>query len=504
MKFYKPGIIYVILDILVLSSVFGVVLGWFPLTTQEPFTKYSNFILIFAVLWIVFSYIFKCYKKRQGYFKASTSLFYTTAFVFAVLWLLIQFFFDGIFSERVLLTITIGVFSVRYFILFVYYAYRYAISYDIPTDALEAVPREKAQVIPAEPISDEQYETLISLVKSFAGKKATDFLEETVDLHSGNSRIFFENDINELKLVKNYQYSTFIQLKKLNSMRKVNAMFYQMNAKLADDGILICRFEPKSTWKKNILNKYPKYVSGIIYGFYFFVKRIIPRLFFTRRLYYDITDGKKRIFSKAEVLGRLVYCGFEIVKEKKIDGLNYVIVKRIANPYPLQQRKYGPLIKLSRVGKNGKQFDFYKLRTMHAYSEYLQPYVFEKNNLQEGGKIKRDFRITTLGHFARKYWLDELPMIINFLKGDMKVVGVRPLSQHYFSLYSKELQEKRVKFKPGLLPPFYADMPKTLDEIQQSEMNYLTACETKGVFVTDVRYFFKIVNNILFKGKRSA
>ena len=104
----------------------------------------------------------------------------------------------------------------------------------------------------------------------------------------------------------------------------------------------------------------------------------------------------------------------------------------------------------------------------------------------------------------RKYWLDELPMFINLLKGDMKIVGVRPLSAHYFSLYSAELQQKRVKFKPGLLPPFYADMPKTLDEIQASEMRYLTMCEEKSVFFTDLKYILRILHNILIKKARSA
>ena len=55
----------------------------------------------------------------------------------------------------------------------------------------------------------------------------------------------------------------------------------------------------------------------------------------------------------------------------------------------------------------------------------------------------------------------------------MKLVGVRPLSQHYFSLYTKELQDKRILCKPGLVPPYYADMPKNLDEIIASEMRYL-------------------------------
>jgi lipopolysaccharide/colanic/teichoic acid biosynthesis glycosyltransferase len=86
----------------------------------------------------------------------------------------------------------------------------------------------------------------------------------------------------------------------------------------------------------------------------------------------------------------------------------------------------------------------------------------------------------------------------------MKIVGVRPLSNHYFSLYSEELQAKRVLLKPGLLPPFYADMPKTMEDIQNSEMHYLTECEEKGVMRTDIKYFFLIIKNILFKKARSA
>jgi len=121
-----------------------------------------------------------------------------------------------------------------------------------------------------------------------------------------------------------------------------------------------------------------------------------------------------------------------------------------------------------------------------------------------GGKFNKDTRVSTIGGIMRKYWLDELPMIINMLKGEMKLVGVRPLSSQYFNLYSKELQEKRIKFKPGLLPPYYADMPRTLEEIQESEMNYLLACEKKGVFLTDARYFWMILKNILFHQARSA
>jgi lipopolysaccharide/colanic/teichoic acid biosynthesis glycosyltransferase len=96
---------------------------------------------------------------------------------------------------------------------------------------------------------------------------------------------------------------------------------------------------------------------------------------------------------------------------------------------------------------------------MHVYAEFVQGYVFDKNNLEEGGKFKDDFRITTLGRIFRKTWLDEFPMFINVFKGEMKIFGVRPLSEHFYGLYNPELKEKRIKVKPGLIPPFYAQYP---------------------------------------------
>jgi len=129
--------------------------------------------------------------------------------------------------------------------------------------------------------------------------------------------------------------------------------------------------------------------------------------------------------------------------------------------------------------------------------------VHRQSNLESGGKFKNDFRIAGSRAFLRKLWLDELPMLINLFRGDLKVVGVRPLSQHYYSLYSKELQEKRIKYRPGLVPPYYADMPKTLEEIQATELRYLEAYE-KHPIRTQWRYFWKAFYNIVFKKARSA
>jgi lipopolysaccharide/colanic/teichoic acid biosynthesis glycosyltransferase len=140
---------------------------------------------------------------------------------------------------------------------------------------------------------------------------------------------------------------------------------------------------------------------------------------------------------------------------------------------------------------------------MHPYSEYVQDYVYKQHDLQDGGKFKDDFRITSWGAVCRKIWLDEFPMLINLFKRNMKLVGVRPLSRHYFELYSKDLQERRIRYKPGLIPPFYADMPKDLDEIQKSENKYLDSYDKRPVR-TDFKYFCKSMFNIMFRHARSG
>ncbi len=180
----------------------------------------------------------------------------------------------------------------------------------------------------------------------------------------------------------------------------------------------------------------------------------------------------------------------------------YFIARKKKKPISDKSPYYGPLIRLKRIGKDGKLINVYKLRTMHPYSEYLQEYIYQKNNLDTGGKFRDDFRVTTLGKFMRKYWIDELPMFINILKGDMKLVGVRPLSRHYYSLYPNEVRKLRVTVKPGLFPPFYADMPDSLDQITYSESKYISYYQKYPV-KTDIVYFFISIYNILIKHRCS-
>jgi lipopolysaccharide/colanic/teichoic acid biosynthesis glycosyltransferase len=94
-------------------------------------------------------------------------------------------------------------------------------------------------------------------------------------------------------------------------------------------------------------------------------------------------------------------------------------------------------------------------------------------------------------------------MLYNWVKGDVKLFGVRPLSQHYLSLYDEQVRKLRQKVKPGLIPPYYADMPRNIKEINESEKRYITSY-LKHPIKTQVTYFLKVVNNILFRGARSG
>lgn len=328
------------------------------------------------------------------------------------------------------------------------------------------------------------------------------FIKKYVNLNSNNSYITATSTNFNINKLKNNTYSSIINFKKINDTRYINKFFESINSKLSKSGLYLGKVETYPNRRKSLLEKYPPIINWIYYIIDTFFTRVFPKLSITKKLYFYLTKGKGRVISRAETFGRLYSCGFQIEDEKSIDNSLYFVAKKIKDPIFDPDPTYGPLISLKRVGLNGKLINVYKLRTMHPFSEYLQEYIFNQNKLQKGGKIKNDFRITPEGRFFRKFWIDEIPMLFNILKGDMKIVGVRPLSEHFFSLYDKDLQEKRIKNKPGFIPPYYVDLPKTMIEIMESERKYLSLYE-KNPIRTDIKYFFLAFKNVLFKGVRS-
>ena len=101
--------------------------------------------------------------------------------------------------------------------------------------------------------------------------------------------------------------------------------------------------------------------------------------------------------------------------------------------------KGAAVFKQQRAGKDGKPFTFYKFRTMKAD---VEPFG-------SSPKSGDDPRLTKVGKFLREYSLDELPQLFNILKGDMSIVGPRPLYVSQMAEWN-ERQRKRLLVKPGL------------------------------------------------------
>jgi lipopolysaccharide/colanic/teichoic acid biosynthesis glycosyltransferase len=368
--------------------------------------------------------------------------------------------------------------------------------------SLKSKTAKKTSKKPAvKPVSDSPL-NIRELIIEEVGSEAMTFIDEYVNCDDGSTFLASTTTRFNIDKIPSKKFSNIVNLKRINDIRRINKFFESVNLKIPTGGVYINKVETYLTRKTRILRKSFFPLNWMHYTLDVIVHRVFPKVPVTKKIYFWITKGRNRVLSKAETLGRLYSCGFEVIGEKYIGDFLYFAVRKIKDPFYPANPTYGPLIRLRRHGKNGELFTVYKMRTMHAYSEYLQEYIYRNHNLEEGGKFKNDFRITSEGKFFRKFWLDEVPMFINLIKGDMKIFGVRPLSSHYFNLYTDELKEKRIKYKPGLIPPFYADMPKTLDEIMESELRYLDEYE-KHPRRTDMKYFFKAWSNIIFRHARS-
>jgi lipopolysaccharide/colanic/teichoic acid biosynthesis glycosyltransferase len=106
----------------------------------------------------------------------------------------------------------------------------------------------------------------------------------------------------------------------------------------------------------------------------------------------------------------------------------------------------------TRVGRHGRPFTVHKLRTMHTDADRVRTELHEHNESDPEGvlfKIKQDRRITRIGATLRKYSLDELPQLVNVLKGEMSLIGPRPALPDEVAAYSPDLR-RRLVVRPGL------------------------------------------------------
>lgn len=321
---------------------------------------------------------------------------------------------------------------------------------------------------------------------------------------AGVNKVLTDNNLHESSESEpSYQkHHCFADLSLLNTKEVFNSYFTGINRQLATAQHFLFRLETKRSRARCKFNGKPNIIRYPHQLFDFTLHRIAPKINPTRRLYQRLYRNRYKVISLPESMARAISCGFEIVDHITIDQDTFVLTRKSTEPLKVENPSYGLIIRLPRVGRNGSQIGVYKIRTMYPYSEYLQEYVFDRNGTLDGDKIEDDFRIARWGRFMRKNWIDEIPMLWNWLKGDLKLVGVRPLSMHKYSTYPKDLQIDRIRFKPGMIPPFYAALPETPEDFFEAEREYIRAYE-KNPWRTDIRYFWKAFYNIIIKGERS-
>ena len=289
---------------------------------------------------------------------------------------------------------------------------------------------------------------------------------------------------------------------RINDIRRINRFFLSCAKRISMEGYFVGRYLPLEDEAQSLKRR----DAGLLYWPVFILRfiwyRAFPKIPWLNALYFSVTNGKNRVLSKVEVWGRLSYCGMRVIAESTGDGEKYLIAQRVATPVQNKRPSYYPIVALEKVGLDGEIVRTHKIRTMFPFSEFLQKRMFEDHGLAPTGKFANDFRLTEYGKFLRKYWLDELPQIFDWLRGDVKLFGMRATSRHYLCLYPKELYDLYIQVKPGLIPPIFDESTTGLEKIAEVELAYLKRYREQP-FRTDVRYLIQTIKDIVVRGVRS-
>jgi lipopolysaccharide/colanic/teichoic acid biosynthesis glycosyltransferase len=155
-----------------------------------------------------------------------------------------------------------------------------------------------------------------------------------------------------------------------------------------------------------------------------------------------------------------------------------------------------PVFSQIRCGRDGKLFKMYKFRSMYMDAEERLKDILDENEMDGPAfKMKDDPRITRMGRVIRKVSLDELPQLINVLKGDMSIVGPRPALPREVEQYTEE-QKQRMYVTPGLtcywqIQPRRNDI--SFDDWMAMDLKYI---QERSLLV-DWKIIFKTVGAVL-------
>lgn len=440
----------------------------------------------------------KLYQKKVKYIIAPyikfALLFWLTNFLFAIL-----FISNQIIEQKIIALITLYslAFLLIYFLLFILIKKSSVEVHQINVESTKKYKQKELNVDPNYKIGKIDNDLLSKL--SLISPTVLSSIWHGQDQKSIAKVIIIDNEKTGRNSGGNFEICIFD--KRLNDLADINSLFRNIYNNLKDGGYSVFVFEDLENFENRYVHSRYKSISLLKGIYYYFYYRALPKILFINQVYNLFSDGKRKVISNAEVLGRLVYCGFEKIEEKVDNKLNYLLVRKTLEPSRNPNPSFYPIIALDRVSLFGEIIKIHKIRSMYPYSEFLQKKIFESNGITLNGKFVNDFRVTKPGKYIRKYWLDELPQIYDWLRGELKLVGIRALSQHFYSLYPKEFQELFVKVKPGIISPIFDEDTSGFDDIVRIEKSYLESYLKKPIS-TDIKYFFSTMRQIL-SGLRS-
>lgn len=179
-------------------------------------------------------------------------------------------------------------------------------------------------------------------------------------------------------------------------------------------------------------------------------------------------------------------------------GLLLIAIPLLMVALAIRIESPGPLFfKQKRIGRYGRTFEMLKFRSMYQDAEArLQELVAQNDSNPGMFKMKNDPRVTKVGRFIRKYSIDELPQLINVLKGDMSLVGPRPPIIRELEAYAP-WHYVRFSTLPGLTGAWQVSGRSTItnfDDVVKLDFNYIKSWN----LVQDMRILMKTVPVVLF------
>ena len=201
----------------------------------------------------------------------------------------------------------------------------------------------------------------------------------------------------------------------------------------------------------------------------------VPRL--SRR-----SQGAKRVLDAAVAFGILFVLSPVL--------LTLALLIKLESPGPV-------LFRQRRVGRDGARFEVLKFRSMYQDAEQRKAEFAALNDVDDGVmfKIREDPRVTRIGQVMRKYSIDELPQLLNVLRGEMSLVGPRPLIEPEAEALSEDWHARRLDLRPGLTGPWQISgrSDTTVEEMVRFDYTYVAGWS----LARDVEILFATVPAVL-------